>query len=215
MRFLADAGATLSESLDYQSTVKKLAHLAVPALADWCVVHVAEHGMVHWVACAHVDPAKQTILEQHLQGEIGRALPRHVTEVFESGAPVLYPTVDRAVVETYVTQPEGMKVVDAIGAESSMILPLRAHGRFLGAMTLASSAPEQRFAARDLAAAEELARRAAMAIDNARLYREAQEAIRLRDDFLSIASHELNTPVASLKLVSQSFAQTEVDAIAG
>ena len=108
-------------------------------------------------------------------------------------------------VDRYVTGPEGRQVVAAIGAESSMVLPLRAQGRFLGAMTLASNRPARRFGAPDLAVAEELARRAALAIDNARLYREAKEAIRLRDDFLSIASHELNTPIASLKLATQGF----------
>jgi hypothetical protein len=87
-----------------------------------------------------------------------------------------------------------------------MILPLRAHGAFLGAKTLASNVPDRRFVPRDLAAAEELARRAALAIDNARLYREAQDAIRLRDEFLSIASHELRTPIAGLKLISEGFA---------
>jgi predicted ATPase/signal transduction histidine kinase len=205
VRFLADAGAALAESLDYQTTLKKLTRLAVPVLADWCAVHVVQDGLVHWVAAAHVDPAKQRVLEENVLREVGGALPRHVTEVLESGGPVLHTRVDRAVLERYLSRPEDFAVVDAIGAESSMILPLRAHGRFLGAMTLASNVPDRRFSAPDLAAAEELARRAASAIDNARLYREAQDAIRLRDEFLSIASHELNTPIASMKMMAQTF----------
>jgi signal transduction histidine kinase len=205
VRFLAEAGATLAESLEYQFTLKKLTQLAVPILADWCAVHVVEEGVIHWVACAHVDATKQALMETRLAADVGRPLPRHVTEVFQSGDPVLHTKVDRAVVERYVREPEGLALVDTIGAESSMVLPLQAHGRFLGALTLASSAPDRRFDARDLAAAQELARRAALAIDNARLYREATEAIRLRDEFLSIASHELNTPVAALKLLSEGF----------
>ena len=205
VRFLAEAGATLAESLEYQSTLKKLTHLVVPVLADWCAVHVVEDGAVKWVAAAHVDPSKQTILEEQVKADIGQVLPRHVVEVLETKAPVLHTEVDQSIVERYVTRPEVLPVVQAIGAKSSMILPLRAQGRFLGALTLASTTPERRFGVSDLAAAEELARRAALAIDNARLYREAMEAIRLRDEFLSIASHELNTPIASLKLVSQTF----------
>jgi signal transduction histidine kinase len=209
VRFLADAGATLAESLEYQSTLKKLANLAVPVIADWCVVHVVQDGVVQWVASAHVDRATDEMLQEHLRGELGKALPRHVAEVFASGAPVLYSDVDRDVVDRYVTGPDGLKVVEAIGARSSMILPLRAHGRFLGAMTLASSRPDRRFGPAELATAEELARRAAVAIDNARLYREAQEAIRLRDQFLSVASHELNTPIASLAILTQGFGERE------
>jgi signal transduction histidine kinase len=91
----------------------------------------------------------------------------------------------------------------ALAATSSMILPLVARGRSVGAMCLVSSSPHRRFSATDLSLAQELARRAAVAIDNARLYHEAQEAVRLRDEFLSIASHELNTPIASLWLVVQ------------
>jgi signal transduction histidine kinase len=77
---------------------------------------------------------------------------------------------------------------------------LRAHERLLGTMTLVSTPGGRRYDERDVALGEELARRAAVAIDNARLYREARDAIRLRDDFLSIASHELNTPIAALQL---------------
>ena len=184
VRFLADAGAALAESLEYQSTLTKLTQLAVPLLADWCVVHVVEEDAVRWVASAHVDPDRQAMIERHVRGEIGQ--------------------VTQAILERDASNPQASKLVQAIGAESSMILPLRAHGRFLGAMTLGSNAPGRRFEAPDLAAAEELARRAALAIDNARLYREAREAIRLRDEFMSIASHELNTPITTLRLVSQS-----------
>ncbi len=204
VRFLGDAGAELAESLESHAMLKKLTELTGPVLADWCAVHAVEDDKVAWVAATHVDATKQAILERQVQGDVG-TLPRHVAEVQGSNAPVLHATIDRAVVERYLTQPDAVQVVQAIGAESAMILPLRAHGRFLGALTLASHAPDRRFGAADLVVAAELARRAATAIDNARLYREVKEAVRVRDEFLSIASHELNTPIASLKLVSQSF----------
>jgi signal transduction histidine kinase len=178
IRFLADAGATLAESLEYQATLKRLAHLAVPVLCDWCVVHVVANGAVQWMASAHVDPRQEGPLQARNQREVGQPPPDPVLAVARSGT--------------------------ALVTDNSMVLPLQAQGRFLGAMTLASNQPDRRFGAPELAVAEELARRAALAIDNARLYREATEAVRLRDEFLSIASHELNTPIASLKLVSQS-----------
>ena len=205
VRFLADAGAALAESLEGQSTLQKLTALAVPTLADWCIVHVVDKGMVEAVASAHVDPALHEAIAEQLPLGIGRAQPRHVAEVAEMGAPVVFTAVTQEIVDRYASSAAGRQIAAAVDARSSMILPLRAHGRFLGAMLLASNSPDRRFDGAQVAAAEELARRAALAIDNARLYREATEAVRLRDEFLSIASHELNTPITSLKLLSQTY----------
>src|SRR5207244_1749865 len=87
----------------------------------------------------------------------------------------------------------------ALGSRSSMILPLAARGRMLGALSLISTRLDRQYDARDLAIAEELARRCAQAVDNARLHQEAQNALRAREKFVSIASHELRTPIARIK----------------
>jgi predicted ATPase/signal transduction histidine kinase len=202
VRFLAESGAALSESLDYERTLAKVARLAVSFIADWCTVDLLEQGEVQRVALAHRDPAGEERLRELRQRQ-GPEGPRETLRAVERGRPVLFTDVSDQMLERFGGRPELRDLVREIGAESGMILPLVAGDRRLGAISLVSSNPDRRYGPKDLALAEELARRAALAIDNARLYREAREAIRLRDEFLSIASHELNTPIASLQLLAQ------------
>jgi signal transduction histidine kinase len=193
VRFLADAGVALSESLDYQATLNELARLAVPSLADWCVVDVVDGDKIRRVAWSHIDPEKRAQLAATGSGDPGSELRRRIAQVLSTRSALLYDDVSA-----------GGDLGEASPARSSMILPLVARGRSVGAICLAAASGQRHFSATDLSLAQELARRAAVAIDNARLYRELQEAVRLRDEFLSIASHELNTPIASLWLVVQS-----------
>jgi signal transduction histidine kinase len=123
--------------------------------------------------------------------------------------PILVPEANDTEMRRYLHDPESVRLAREIGVGSSMILPLRANERLLGSMTLVCSPGGRRYDERDLALGEELARRAAVALDNARLYREAREAIRVRDDFLSIASHELNTPIAALQLSVEGLDQAQ------
>jgi predicted ATPase/signal transduction histidine kinase len=199
VRFLADSGAALAESLDYRATLTRVARLAVSFLADWCVVDALEDGELHPVAAAHRDPEKETLLHdfrrlQDIQG------PPRTGGVLASGRPGVTSEVTDAVVAELAPDPEGQRRLRAIGIQSTMTLPLQVADRSLGVITFVSADPARRYGPNEVALASELARRAAMAIDNARLYRESQEAISLRDEFLSIASHELNTPIAALLL---------------
>jgi signal transduction histidine kinase len=161
---LAEASALLATSFDYQSTLRQVCALVVPALADWCSISMlSESATLRRVASM-----------PH------RAAPR----------PELTAEVARVVrvATTYVDE-----------ARSSVIVPLTARGRTIGALTLALTGTERSYASDDVALAEELARRCAIAVDNARLYEQAQDALQVRDQFLAIAAHELRSPLARLK----------------
>jgi signal transduction histidine kinase len=116
---------------------------------------------------------------------------------------MLIAKVDQATIRSFCLDENHDRLIRALGTRSSLIVPLVARGELLGVITLVSGKPERRYGPADLETAQELARRAAMAMDNARLYREAQDAVRLRDEFLAVASHELRTPMASLMLALQ------------
>jgi signal transduction histidine kinase len=165
---------------------------------------VDEAGEIRLLAHAHADPAKEALL-----GELQRLYPptwdapQPGPEVMRTGQPILVPVVDDEGLRRVARNEENYRLIRAIGARSAMAVPLIARGRTLGAITLVSGAEERRYGPADLALAQELAQRGALALDNARLYRDAQEAIRLRDEFIDIASHELRTPLTSLMLQIQ------------
>ena len=202
VRFLAESSAALAESLDYRTTLADVARLAVPFLGDWCTVDVVEaDGRLAPVAAVHVDPAKQALLVQ-LRGDYPVVSDEHLlsAQTLRTRSPVLVAEIIEERVTATVTNPRHLELLRAIGVRSLLAVPLVARGRPLGAITLAVSVSSRRYGPADVALAQELARRAAIAVDNARLYQDAQQAVRLRDEFLTVASHELNTPVAALHL---------------
>ena len=213
LRLLADAGATLGRSSDYQQTLQELADLVVPEFADWCVVDIVETTRpFRRVATAHADPAKRRLAE-----EIQRRYPPDperpggVAQVIASGEPMLIEEVTPDMLRQAARDDEHMAMLEEAGIGSVAILPLIARNQVLGAMTLAAAPARRRLTEADLPLAEELARRAALAIDNARLLHEATEAVRLRDDFLAMASHDMRTPLAVI-LASLQLARRRVTA---
>jgi signal transduction histidine kinase len=211
-RFLAEASLLLDQSLEYETTLASVARLAVSVLGDVCIVDLlGRDGAIRRVAVAHADPAKAD-LEQDLRQYLpvpGSANP--VPEVLRTGRSELRPEVTASRVEALARDAQHLEILRRLGAKSSMNVPLVARGRTLGAITLIAAESGRRYGQADLGLAEELAHRAALAVDNARLYHEAQEAIRVRDEFLALVSHDLKTPLVSVRGFAQ-LLRTELEA---
>jgi signal transduction histidine kinase len=187
----------LDASLDYEATLQEVARIAVPSLADWCIVHLLEDdGTIRWLALAHGDPEKEALAR-----ELQRRYPntQAVTRVLRTGQSEVYAEAADADRAARARDSEHLRLLRALDSRSSMIVPLGARGRLIGALSLISTQPDRAYTSNDVAIAEELARRCAQAVDNARLHQEAQAAVKARDRFVSIASHELRTPIARIK----------------
>jgi PAS domain S-box-containing protein len=204
--FLNRSSSLLASSLDYETTLATVAKLAVPVLADWCVVYMREQdGSIRRLAIEYANPAMSEVARTIQHGfRIDPEAPHGVPEVIRTGTPVLFADVSEAHLSSDVDDPEGLAQVSReISVVSWICVPLNARERTFGAISLLTAESGRVFGQQDLSLAEEIARRAAQAIDNALLYREAQEAIRIRDTFFSIASHELRTPITSIKGYSE------------
>ncbi|HEX9440151.1 MAG TPA: ATP-binding protein, partial [Roseiflexaceae bacterium] len=199
-RFLAEASNVLAASLDYETTLERVTGLAVPDLADWCAVHILEEdGAIRRLAVAHVDPTKAArVLERPARYPVDPNAQYIVPKVLRTGRSEMYSEVPDALLVEAARDAEHLNTLRLLGFKSYICVPLLAHGRTLGAITFVVAESGRRYDADDLALAEELARRVAVAIENARLYREAQDAVRVREVFLSVASHELKTPLTTL-----------------
>jgi predicted ATPase/signal transduction histidine kinase/tRNA A-37 threonylcarbamoyl transferase component Bud32 len=206
VRFLAEAGEALSASLDYEATLANAARVAVAGLADGCLIFALEHDTVRLTAAAHRDPARQERLAVRMREPL--LVPPSLGEWLRAQESAHAEALTPALLERYAPPSLREDLLPEPGHPSvALLVPLSVHGRRVAVMTMVVAAPDGAAAGRALALGEELARRAAMAIENARLYGEAQETIRIRDEFLSISSHELKTPLTSLRLMVDAFEQ--------
>lgn len=198
--FLAEASAALVSSLDYEITLQSVALLVVPVLADLCAVDVLEDdGSIRRVAVVAADPDKDLVVRDLQRRSPPEPKSAGTRAVIDSGERISVSEVPDSFWEEAARDADHLALLRALGIRSFMIVPLVARGRTLGAITFLMAESGRHYDANDVAVGEEIGRRAALAVDNARLYREAQQAIRARDTFLSLASHELKTPLAALQ----------------
>ena len=177
LAFLADASAELASSLDYESTLTKVAHLAVPDYADWCSIQLNEEGDLRTLAVAHVDPSK-VALAHDLQRRYppDKNAPSGAYQVLRTGQSELIPEIpDELLVQATVDE-EHLRLARELNLRSAMTVPLQARGRMLGVITWVAGDEGRRFGPLDLVFGEELAARASVAIDNAQLHTEVKEA---------------------------------------
>jgi signal transduction histidine kinase len=199
LAFLAEASANLAGSLDYETTLRRVARLAVPAMADWCVVDtIDEDGSVRLLAVAHVEQAKEDLIR-----ELRRRYPPNpharygLQKVLSSGHAELYPEVQVSWRQAAARDPEHLRLMQALDSRSSMCVPLRARGQTLGAVTFVCAASGRRYQPGDVALAQDLADRCALALDNARLHGRLQQTLTTREMFLASLAHDLRTPLTA------------------
>ncbi len=209
LAFLVEASEILNSSLDYQTTLTNLARLIVPRYADWCSVDMVgeEPPTLERLAVAHVDPAKiEWAYELQRRYPPKPDEPHGVAGVVHTGQPLIYPVITDEMLVAIAKDEEQLRILRQIGFNSAMIVPLMARGHGLGAITFVWAESGFHYDQAALSFAQDLAHRAALAVENSRLYREAQETVEVQKEldylknlFLSTATHELRNPLTSVK----------------
>jgi PAS domain S-box-containing protein len=200
-RFLAGASAVLAALTDEASALQKVATLAVPHFADWCAVDMAgPDGSIRRVAVAHVDPQKVRLAHEITdRWPPDPDAPHGVPEILRTGRSQIVSDITDQILSASIRDPEILVLLRKLGLRSYIGVPLAVRGKTLGAITFVAAESGRRYDKTDLDAAEDLARRAAVAIENAQLYQAVREADKRKDEFLATLAHELRNPLAPLR----------------
>ena len=199
---LAEVSRVLSSSFDYQTTLAALVRLAVPTLADYCALDIlVGEDSFERIGEAHVDPTKSMLLR-----EVG-TFPRSaltsshpLIRVMSTGQPVLEAEITPAFIRASFAEPSQHSTVEALGPRSLICVPLVDSGKPIGALTLVTSGSGRRYDEADLSLAADVARRAAVVVEHARLFHQAEQATRARDDILAVVAHDLRNPLNTVTM---------------
>ncbi len=199
-RFLAQAGKTLAQVVDYESTLERIAALAVPAFADWFGVHVRDaSGGIRRLAVRHQDPEMEAaVMQLYRRYPPGEGKQYGAPQVIASGEPMWLPDFNAAIPQV-ARDAEHARLLEALGLKSFICVPMHSHGHVFGALTFATAESGRRYSELQLRAAEDLAGRAAVAIENAQLVEALHEADRRKNEFLAMLAHELRNPLAPVR----------------
>jgi len=180
LAFLAEASFVLDSMFDSHGRLQRLAELAVPRIADWCAIDLLEDGEIQHVAVIHSDPAKLSLaMDLRARYPTDLSARKGVPEVLRTGTSQLIPVITDEMIVQGARDPEHLRLIRELGMSSAMVVPLIVRGRTLGALTLVAAESRAHYGEQDLAFAEELARRAALSLDNVRLFEEQQRIARM------------------------------------
>ncbi len=206
---LIEVGVVLAQSLDMDTTLRSIASLVVKHLADYCMVDLlGEDGQLHRLAVLARDPAREELIQRAMSYAPRLGTQSPAARVFETGEPEVA-EITPEWLGTAALSAEHRAVLEELGPRSAVILPLKARGRTLGVINMASVEPGRMTRLSVVAVAQGVADRAAIAIDNARLYQEAREAVRVREDVVAIVSHDLRNPLNAISLSASTLIKRE------
>ncbi len=200
-RFLAEASAALAALVDPESTLQKVANLAVPYFADWCAVDlVSEGGTLRRLAVAHLHPEKVQLAQElvHRYPPDPNA-PCGISQVFRTCQPEIVEEVTDEFLVRAARDEDHLGLIRALGLRSYICVPLVVSGKTLGVLTFVTAESGRRYTQSDLALAEDLSHRAAVAVENSNLYRALREEDHRKTEFLALLAHELRNPLAPLR----------------